>query len=154
MQLSRLLRAAPPASAAAAQYRSKSAIKLLWLADQTTIFPPPGAAAPLRPAVTAPCVVDLAASPGGFSQVSVERLRRAGGAQRPLVVAVDQRALEPLPHVAFVRGSLSAQRTLRDVTAKIDRVNGGRRGGELPFAPSTVLHEGAGNADPLSPPFA
>lgn len=57
-------------------------------------------------------VVDLAAAPGGFSQVALQLMQNkdvslsSSLALPPLVIAVDQRAIEPLPGLVAVRGNI------------------------------------------------
>jgi 23S rRNA U2552 (ribose-2'-O)-methylase RlmE/FtsJ len=139
-----------------APYRSASAQKLSWIAARSGLL---SAKSLSGAAVVTPCVVDLAAAPGGFSQVAVELLQQNGAVQRPFVVAVDQRHIEPLPHVSVVRGSIATHRTLHAVLAKVDTVNraqltSSKTLGRRPFAPMVVLHDGVGIVDRVSPLFA
>ncbi|RPI47918.1 MAG: RlmE family RNA methyltransferase [Betaproteobacteria bacterium] len=68
-------------------YRSRAAFKLIEIDQRDRL---------LRPGMV---VVDLGASPGGWSQVASERVRPGGR-----VVAVDVLPMQPVPGVAFVHG--------------------------------------------------
>jgi 23S rRNA (uridine2552-2'-O)-methyltransferase len=68
-------------------YRSRAAYKLLQIHAKDRL---------LRPGMT---VVDLGATPGGWSQVAAKLVGTTGR-----VVAVDLLDMEPLPGVAFIRG--------------------------------------------------
>jgi 23S rRNA (uridine2552-2'-O)-methyltransferase len=71
--------------------RSRAAFKLAYLADRFPIFR------------TGDRVLDLGAAPGGWSLVASERIGPHG-----LVVAVDPRAVEPIPGVHIVRAAVGA----------------------------------------------
>lgn len=106
------------------KYRCQSAHKLVELNQHFSFIPNyemrRRSSAPLPWCHT---VLDLAAAPGGFSQVAVELMQAqrepapvaSAGGQRdvarssplaPTVLAFDQRAIEPLPHVTTFKGSL------------------------------------------------
>jgi 23S rRNA (uridine2552-2'-O)-methyltransferase len=70
-------------------YRSRAAFKLIGIDDKFRI---------LRPGAR---VVDLGATPGGWSQVAAERTGAAEGRGR--VVAVDVHSVEPIPGVVILR---------------------------------------------------
>ena len=70
-------------------YRSRAAFKLIGIDDKFHILKP-GA-----------CVVDLGATPGGWSQVAAERTRAAEGEGR--VIAVDIHSVEPIPGVTVLK---------------------------------------------------
>lgn len=76
-------------------YRSRAAYKLAEIDDRDRI---------LRPGQV---VVDLGAAPGGWSQLAAERTRPGGS-----VIAMDVRAMDPLPDVEFIEGDFHDQRTL------------------------------------------
>ena len=75
-------------------YRSRAAFKLAGIDDRDRI---------LRPGMV---VLDLGASPGGWSQVAAERVRPGGR-----VVAVDLLAIEAISGVIIVRGDVGATAT-------------------------------------------
>ena len=76
-------------------YRSRAAYKLLQIDDRDHL---------LRPG---DLVVDLGASPGGWSQVVAKRQQGRGR-----VIAVDMLAMEPLPGVIFLPGDFRQQAVL------------------------------------------
>ncbi|MBO3704900.1 MAG: 23S rRNA methyltransferase [Candidatus Accumulibacter sp.] len=76
-------------------YRSRAAYKLLQIDDRDHL---------LRPG---DLVVDLGASPGGWSQVVAKRQQGRGR-----VIAVDMLAMEPLPGVVFLPGDFRQQEVL------------------------------------------
>lgn len=98
-------------------YRCQSALKLVELNERFALF------SRFRPAT----VVDLAAAPGGFAQVALELMRSsqhaaASALLSPVVVAVDQRPIEPLPGLIAVRGNiLQHQRVLQEVHGALCR---------------------------------
>ena len=71
--------------------RSRAAFKLAYLADRYPIFH------------FGDRVLDLGAAPGGWSVVARERVGRSGE-----VVAVDQRAIEPIDGVTILRGRVGS----------------------------------------------
>ncbi|MCI4336161.1 MAG: RlmE family RNA methyltransferase [Thermoplasmata archaeon] len=73
--------------------RSRAAFKLAFLADRFPLFR------------SGDRVLDLGAAPGGWSLVAIERVGRKGS-----VVAVDPRAIEPIPGVEWVRGRVGDAR--------------------------------------------
>ncbi|HHN67218.1 MAG TPA: RlmE family RNA methyltransferase [Thermopetrobacter sp.] len=70
-------------------YRSRAAFKLIGIDDEFGLLKP-GAR-----------VIDLGATPGGWSQVAAERVGAAQGAGR--VVAVDLHGIEPIPGVVILK---------------------------------------------------
>ncbi len=70
-------------------YRSRAAFKLIGIDDRFGL---------LRPGAR---VVDLGATPGGWSQVAAERVKAAEGKGR--VVAVDVHSVEPIPGVVVLK---------------------------------------------------
>ncbi|KAG5471290.1 hypothetical protein LSCM1_01364 [Leishmania martiniquensis] len=91
-------------------YRCQSALKLIELHDRYEIFHR------FRPST----VVDLAAAPGGFAQAALELMHLPKNAPHsglpPLVIAVDQRPIDPMPGLVAVRGDiLQHQQILRAV---------------------------------------
>ena len=81
-------------------YRSRAAYKLMQIDAKDRL---------LRPGMT---IVDLGATPGGWSQVAAKAVGPSGR-----VVAVDLLELEPLPGVRFVRGDFEDEATLVAVEA-------------------------------------
>ena len=70
-------------------FRSRAAFKLIELDERERLF---------RPGMA---VIDLGASPGGWSQVAAERVGRSGR-----VIAVDVLPMEPLAGVTFLQGDV------------------------------------------------
>ncbi|KPA73887.1 hypothetical protein ABB37_09504 [Leptomonas pyrrhocoris] len=106
-------------------YRCQSAHKLVELDARFHLF------ARFHPHT----VVDLAAAPGGFAQVALERMQSAAPQAPssspvieppPMVIAVDQRPIQPLPGLVTVRGNIlqhqqmlqSVQRTLHPTPSR------------------------------------
>ncbi len=84
-------------------YRSRAAFKLIGIDDKFHI---------LRPGA---CVIDLGATPGGWSQVAAERTHAAKGEGR--VVAVDIHSLDPIPGVIALKHDFleeGAQQAIRE----------------------------------------
>ncbi|WP_300451378.1 SAM-dependent methyltransferase [Accumulibacter sp.] len=73
-------------------YRSRAAYKLMEIDDKDRLIR------------AGDIVVDLGASPGGWSQVVAKRLQGRGH-----VIAVDRLAMEPLPGVSFLQGDFREQ---------------------------------------------
>lgn len=76
------------ARAQAEGYRARSAFKLIELDDRYHLLAP------------GKRVIDLGAAPGGWSQITAERVRST--AEQPLVVAIDYLAMDPLPGVTML----------------------------------------------------
>jgi len=87
-------------------YRSRAAFKLMQIDAKDRL---------LKPGMT---VVDLGATPGGWSQVAANIVGRTGK-----VVAVDLLEMSPLPGVEFIRGDFSQPETW----AALESVLAGRR---------------------------
>ena len=83
-------------------YRSRSAFKLIELADKDRLF---------RRGIT---VVDLGAAPGSWSQVLRKRL---GPEAR--IIAVDMLPMSPLPGVTFVQADFATDEGLAAVKAAL-----------------------------------
>ena len=83
-------------------YRSRSAFKLLELAEKDKLF---------RRATT---VVDLGAAPGSWCQVLKERL----GPQAK-IIAVDMLPMEPIPGVTLIQADFATDEGLRAVEASL-----------------------------------
>jgi len=77
-------------------YRSRAAFKLLEIDAKDRLF---------KPGQT---VVDLGATPGGWSQVAVAKVGARGR-----VVALDLLEMEPIPGVHFLRGDFTGEAALR-----------------------------------------
>jgi 23S rRNA (uridine2552-2'-O)-methyltransferase len=84
-------------------FRSRSAYKLIEIAERDGLIRP-GAA-----------VVDLGAAPGGWSQVLAERVGRSGR-----VVAVDLLQVAPIPGVGVVCGDFRDEAVLKRIEAALD----------------------------------
>lgn len=127
----------------AVKYRCKSAYKLVELDDKFHIFRDGGCRT----------VLDLAAAPGGFSEVALQRMNAATASAKqkshtaassssspsfllpPLVVAIDQRTLAPLDGLVSIRCDvLDQRRVLQHLRPHLDGAP--RRSLDL------VLHDG------------
>ncbi|MEW6313583.1 MAG: RlmE family RNA methyltransferase [Pseudomonadota bacterium] len=86
-------------------YRSRAAYKLMEMAERDHL---------LKPGMV---VVDLGATPGGWSQVAGEQVRPGGE-----VIALDLLAMEALPGVTFIQGDFREDAVL----AQLQQVLGGR----------------------------
>ncbi|MGI9292615.1 MAG: RlmE family RNA methyltransferase, partial [Pseudomonadales bacterium] len=87
-----------------AGYRSRAAFKLLDLNDKDRLFK------------TGMAVVDLGASPGGWSQIAA---RLVGGSGR--VIASDILPMEPLDGVEFIQGDFTEQAVLDHILSTLDK---------------------------------
>ena len=83
-------------------YRSRAAYKLLEIDDKDKL---------LRPGQV---VVDLGATPGGWSQIAARRIQPAGK-----LVAIDLLELEPLPDCQFIHGDFREQAALEELLAAL-----------------------------------
>ena len=90
--------------AKASGYRARAAFKLLQLDATLDLF---------GNSPEAPRVADLCAAPGGWSQVVAER---HPGAE---IVAVDLKAMAPIPGVRMVLGDITADATAREVVREL-----------------------------------
>jgi 23S rRNA (uridine2552-2'-O)-methyltransferase len=79
-------------------YRSRAAYKLIEIAERDRLLAP------------GMIVVDLGASPGGWSQVAAEKL---GG--RGKVIALDLLEMAPLPGVTFIQGDFRESLVLAEL---------------------------------------
>jgi 23S rRNA (uridine2552-2'-O)-methyltransferase len=77
-------------------FRSRAAFKLIEIDERDRL---------LRPGQT---IVDLGATPGGWSQIARERVGRAGR-----VIALDLLEMAPLPGVEFIQGDFSDESVLQ-----------------------------------------
>ncbi|KAG8338773.1 putative FtsJ like methyltransferase [Trypanosoma vivax] len=112
-------------------FRCRSAYKLLELDESLNIF-------------TDDCrtVVDLAAAPGGFSQVALQRMRMGSGMNKlnPLVVAVDRRSIEPLSGLCAIKCDINHHSSVvRHVVDALKQETGAGNGGRHV---DVVLHDG------------
>lgn len=76
-------------------YRSRAAFKLMEIDERDRLF---------RPGMT---VVDLGATPGGWSQLAAKKVMPGGA-----LIALDVLPMEPLPGVAFLQGDFREDATL------------------------------------------
>jgi 23S rRNA (uridine2552-2'-O)-methyltransferase len=83
-------------------YRSRASYKLMQLDERFRIFR------------KGDVVIDLGASPGGWSQVAAERVGPSG-----MVVAIDLKPVEPIDGVVFVQGDALASSTLDAVRGRL-----------------------------------
>ncbi|OAI47722.1 23S rRNA methyltransferase [Gammaproteobacteria bacterium SCGC AG-212-F23] len=84
-------------------YRSRSAYKLIELQERDKLF---------RPGMT---VIDLGASPGGWSQLLTKWVGKKGK-----VLAVDILPMEPLPDVEFIQGDFTDEATLEKILIAVN----------------------------------
>ena len=84
-------------------YRSRAAYKLIEIDDRCRVLKPGRR------------VVDLGASPGGWSQVAAERVAASAG--RGQVVAIDLLAMEPVPGVVFLQEDFLSERAPHQLKA-------------------------------------
>lgn len=103
-------------------FRARSAFKLMELNKHYKL---------LRPSVR--LVVDLGASPGGWSQVVMQQPKKS-------VVAVDLLPMEPIPGVQFVQGDFMEEVTQAKIRHKFRSVGDGLR-----TRADLVLSDMAGN---------
>ncbi|MBW8079567.1 MAG: 23S rRNA (uridine(2552)-2'-O)-methyltransferase RlmE [Gallionella sp.] len=79
-------------------YRSRAAYKLLEINDKDRLFKP------------GMVVVDLGATPGGWSQIAAREVGRAGR-----VIALDLLPLDPLSGVDFIQGDFREESVLKQL---------------------------------------
>ncbi len=89
-------------------YRSRAAYKLLEIDERDHLFKP------------GMVVVDLGATPGGWSQVAAARVGQGGK-----VIALDLLPLHPIPGVEFIQGDFREDSVLAQLEEKL----GGRKVG-------------------------
>lgn len=85
-----------------ANYRSRAAFKLIQLDEKYSLFR------------GANLVVDLGATPGGWSQVASSHINRNG--QNGVVVAIDMLEMDPLPNVQFIQGDFTLSQSLASIS--------------------------------------
>jgi len=83
-------------------YRSRSAYKLLEIADKDHLFKP------------GMVVVDLGATPGGWCQVAAQKIGRDGK-----IIALDLLPLNPLSGVEFIQGDFRDDDVLKKLEASL-----------------------------------
>ena len=76
-------------------YRARSAFKLIQIQERYRIFR------------KGDIVIDLGASPGGWSQVAVK--------YASLVIAVDLQPMKPLENVVFIKGDITKDETVEEI---------------------------------------
>src|SRR5487761_2411197 len=79
-------------------YRSRAAYKLLEINEKDHLFKP------------GMVVVDLGATPGGWSQIAAREAGRAGK-----VIALDLLPLDPIPGVDFIQGDFREESVLKQL---------------------------------------
>jgi 23S rRNA (uridine2552-2'-O)-methyltransferase len=79
-------------------YRSRAAYKLMQLDERFRIFKPGDS------------VIDLGASPGGWTQVAAEKVGSTG-----LVIAVDMKSMDPVENAVMVKGDARSEETISRV---------------------------------------
>ena len=84
-------------------YRSRAAFKLMEMDERDRL---------IRPGEV---VVDLGATPGGWSQVAAKRMQGKGR-----VIALDLLEMEPLHGVEFIQGDFREEDILRQLEATLD----------------------------------
>ena len=90
--------------------------------------------------------VDLAAAPGGFAQVAVERML-AADVSDPTVIAFDLQSIRPLSHVVSHRCSINNTARVRSLvrqTLQATAIGGSSPVGRWPLV---VLHDGVSTGD-------
>jgi 23S rRNA (uridine2552-2'-O)-methyltransferase len=88
-----------------ANYRSRAAFKLIQVDEKYSLFK------------GANLVVDLGATPGGWSQVASSRIGRNGqSSPNGVVIAIDMLEMDPLPNVQFVRGDFTLPQSLASIS--------------------------------------
>jgi 23S rRNA (uridine2552-2'-O)-methyltransferase len=85
------------------EYRSRAAYKLLQINNKFDIIKNNN------------IIIDLGASPGGWSQIAVETVGEGGK-----VIAVDMKDIPPIKGVAVVKGNALRERTQEDVRAILE----------------------------------
>lgn len=124
-------------------YRCQSAHKLAELDAKFGIFKRAGCNTTL----------DLAAAPGGFAQVALERMTAAAAAATvvparpsPMVIGVDLRPIEPLPGLVTVRCNILHHHEIckhvRRVMDADQRASTGARGSPRGRAVKVITHDG------------
>lgn len=89
-------------------YRARAAFKLTEILDTEKL---------LRPGDV---VVDLGATPGSWSQVVRERLKRADGTINGKVIALDMLPMEPIAGVDFILGDFREDEVLEQLTQALE----------------------------------
>lgn len=79
-------------------YRARAAYKLMEIDDKDHL---------IKPGMT---IVDLGATPGSWSQVSMQRLKEQGK-----VIALDLLEMAPIPHVTFIQGDFREETVLKQL---------------------------------------
>jgi 23S rRNA (uridine2552-2'-O)-methyltransferase len=84
-------------------YRSRAAYKLIEISERDNL---------LKPGMT---VVDLGATPGGWSQVAANKVGLNGG-----VFSLDVLEMKTLPGVTFIQGDFEEESTLTELRKKLE----------------------------------
>lgn len=88
-------------------YRARAAFKLLEILDAEKLLEP------------GDVVVDLGATPGSWSQVARERLKRADGSINGQIIALDMLEMEPIAGVEFILGDFRDDSVLHTLEDKL-----------------------------------
>ncbi|UOD49918.1 RlmE family RNA methyltransferase [Orrella daihaiensis] len=88
-------------------YRARAAFKLLEILDSEKLLEP------------GDVVVDLGATPGSWSQVARERLKRSDGSINGQIIALDMLEMEPIAGVEFILGDFREDSVLRTLEDKL-----------------------------------
>lgn len=83
-------------------WRSRAAFKLMEIDDKDRLLKP------------GEVVVDLGATPGGWSQVAAKRVGESGK-----VIGLDLLELQPIPGVEFIQGDFREESVLRELEARL-----------------------------------
>ncbi len=84
-------------------YRARSSFKLIQIHNRYGVFRPNDV------------VIDLGASPGGWSQIAADYAR--------LIVAVDIESMQPIDKVVFVKGDITEPETINKIRNYAPRAN-------------------------------
>jgi 23S rRNA (uridine2552-2'-O)-methyltransferase len=84
-------------------YRARAAFKLLEILDIEKLLKP------------GDVVVDLGATPGSWSQVARERMKRSDGSVEGQIIALDMLEMEPVAGVQFILGDFREDEVLQSL---------------------------------------
>lgn len=84
-------------------YRARSAFKLIQINKRYKILKKGGV------------IIDLGASPGGWSQVASRYADR--------IIAVDTQPMQPIENVVFIQGDITDEETIEKIKEKVEKVD-------------------------------